>query len=544
MRFGRVLVILALLLIVAIAPVSAQTNGFVAAWPQEINSLNPLYTTQTFAGYTYQLFLAPAWWLDADLNPVPALVTEIPSADNGGISEDGTTFTLTLKEGMTWSDGDPLDSADFVFTYDMILAEENQVLSQSPYDRIAGVEAPDATTVVITFEEPYAPWLGLFTYVLPEHILGPIFEADGTLLDAPFNLNPTVGSGPFVPVEVDITSFARFEANESYVLGRPNIDTIVIEFIPDDQAYLANLLTGDVQLGTFVPYNDVPNLRDEGINVEIIPSGYNEGLFFNVGEGGNPALQDVRVREAVALGIDRATINVDLNADATFVPSGYWENTPYDNPDLEPVPYDPDRARELLDEAGWVSTGDPLVEGGDGLRTRDGVELEIRYSATTRQIRQDIQAVAQQQLGELGIRVVIENYPGSDFFAGYADGGVIATGNYDLAEWSSSPDAFPDPNTARFTCGEVPSDENPSGGNWNYYCNPDLDALYEVQLTQTDSGERIATWHEIDSILREEYIWVGIWHDADVWVINPSLQNVNLNGVQPFWDVQNWEVAN
>ncbi len=538
------LFVLALLVFSLASLAGAQDQkAITVSWLQEPDNLNPMYTTMTFSGYTYQLFLAPAWTLDAELNPLPVLVEEIPSAENGGFNEDGTVITLTLKEGLTWSDGDPLDSADFLFTYEMVMSESNTPVSQSPFDRIASIEAPDAATVVMTFDAPYAPWLGLFNYVLPEHVLAPVFEADGTIDNAEFNRNPTVSSGPYVLETWDFGNFARFSANESYVFGRPNIDVIVVTFVPDDQTYVANLLNGSAQVGTFVPANEVPGLQDAGLRVEIIPSGYNEGWYLNTDpELAHPAVTDAKVREAIAHGFDRESVVNDLLLGVLPAAASWWENTPYANPDLEPVPYDPDYARQLLDEAGWVQTGDPLFEGSDGLRAKEGVELRLRFATNTRQIRQDIQAVAQQQLGDLGIDIIIENYESNVFFNGFADGGPVATGTYDIAEWSASPASFPDPDTSRYTCDEIPNTDNPVGGNWNYYCDPELDALFEAQINETDFDARVAIWHEIDKMIYDSYIWVGVWHDADIWVLSDSLVNANINGVTPFFDVHNWDV--
>ena len=464
--------------------------------------------------------------------------------DNGGFNEDGTVITLTLKEGLTWSDGEALDSADFLFTYEMVLSEQNAPVTTSPYDRVASVEAPDAQTVVITFDEPYAPWLGLFSWVLPEHVLRPVFEDEGTLDFAEFNQAPSVASGPYILEDWDFGNFARFVANESYVGGRPNIDQIIVTFVPDDTTYVRNLAAEESDLGTFVAPSDVPELEEAGLTVEVIPSGYNEGWYLNVDpELAHPAMTDVLVRQAIAHAFNRDAISTDLLNGVLPPAASYWENTPYANPDLAPVAYDPDRARELLDEAGWVQTGDPLVTDGDGLRTKDGVELRLRFITNTRQVRRDVQAVAQQQLREVGIDVELENYESNVFFNGYVDGGPAATGQYDIAEWSASPDTFPDPDTARFMCAQIPTDDAPTGGNWNYYCNEELDALFEEQVTATDFNERVEIFHQIDEILYNDYVWVGVWHDADIWVINPRIENAIINGVSPFWNVVEWDVA-
>lgn len=528
--------VVSLLLLALAAPGFAQGKSITVTWPQEPDSLNPMYTTMTFAGYTIGLYLAPAWNLDENLNPNPVLVAEIPSVDNGGISADGTTFTLKLREGMTWSDGEPIDSADFAFTHEMVVSPSNTPLSTSPWDRIGSIETPDATTVVVTFDTPYAPWLGLFSYVLPEHVLRPVFEADGTLDTAAFNRAPSVASGPYVFESWDVGNFMRFTANSSFAGGTPIIETMVVRFITEDAPYVQSLIAGDSQIGTFVPFDQVPALEAAGLTVLLLPSGYNEAWFLNAGPGAHPAMADVNVRKAIALGFDRFGVVNDLLLGATYPSSSFWEGTPYANPNLDAVPYDPAMAAQLLDEAGWVDSD------GDGVRDKDGEKLSLRFITNTRGIRRDIQAVAQQQLGEIGIEIALENFPSDIFFNGYADGGPAARGEYDIAEWSASVGSFPDPDTDRFVCSQIPSDESPSGGNWTYYCDPEMDALFAQQVTQTDYEERIATFHAIDELIYNSYTWVGVWFDADVWVVGSGLLNVNLNGVTPFFDVVNWDV--
>lgn len=532
------LLLVLLLLVGAVVPASAQGKSVTVSWTQEPDNLNPMYTTMTFSGYTNGLLFATAWDYDENYNPVPVLLTEVPSPENGGISEDGTTFTFKLKEGLMWSDGDPLDSTDFKFTYDMYMSDQNTPLTRAPFDQFAGVEAPDPTTFIIRFDQPYAPWVGTLNYkVLPEHVLAPIFEEAGTLDGAEFNRQPTVSSGAYVLAEYSPGSFMRFTPNPNFVLGVPKIETLVVTFIPDDQAYVASLQAGDTDLATFFPASDVETLRDAGVDVRLIASGYNEGLFFNVSpERGHPALQDVNVRKALAMAFDRFSISEDLNYGVLPPGSSFWEQTPFENPDLEPVPFDLQQAAALLDEAGWTDTD------GDGIRDKDGVKLELRFAATTRQIRQDMQALAQQWFGEIGVGVIIQNYESNVFFNGYAEGGPVATGDYDVATWSSNPN-FPDPDTVRFQCDQVPSDENPAGDNWNYFCDPELDKLFEQQRVTTDYDQRVEVFHQIDQMLYDQYVWVNTWYDADLWGVGPKLQNVRLNGITPFFDVVNWDVS-
>jgi peptide/nickel transport system substrate-binding protein len=369
------MVTLAALLLMITLPASAQGGKSVTIlYPQELDSMNRMYSSMYFQEITQDLYLAPAWTFDHDLNPYPVLVTEIPSVANGGINEDGTVITLSVRDDITWSDGEPITASDFVFTYEMYVSPDNITNSPYPYSPddgiIVSIEAPDDLTVVVTFTEPFASWLTtIFREVLPEHVLRPVFEDEGTLDNAEWNRNPTVGSGPFVFDEWEIGSFIRFVRNDNYYNSAANLDSVIIQFVTDDVAYVDTLIAGGGDFGTFIAYSDLPQLEDAGLTPEFVNSGYNEQWLFNLREGlGHPALQDVKVREALTLGFNRSVITEDLFDGRTYPASGYWEGSPYDNPDVDAPPYDPDRATQLLDEAGWVESN------GDGTRDKDGVE--------------------------------------------------------------------------------------------------------------------------------------------------------------------------
>jgi peptide/nickel transport system substrate-binding protein len=443
-RFGLLMLLLVVTTVVPL--VNAQGSSLTIAWPQEPDSLNPMYTTMTYGNYTISLFYASPWVFNSTLEPVPVLLTEMPSSENGGISEDGTTFTLRLKEGMTWSDGEALDSADFLFTYEMYMAETNSPISRGAYELMASYETPDPLTVVITFPEPYSPWLGMLSAILPEHIFRPVFDENGTLDGSELDRAPAVSSGPYLFTEWNTGNFISAAANPNYVMGAPKIETMIVRFIADEEPYVQSLISGEIAIATFFSFSSAPQIEQAGIEVQLLPSGYNEGWYFNQGPDGHPALQDVNVRKAVVLAFDRDAINSDLNYNATYTGTSIWEGTPYANPDLEPYPFDPEMAAQLLDEAGWVDSN------GDGTRDKDGVELVLRFVTNQRQIRLDIAAIVQQQLGEVGIGVELINYPSDQFFGGFAEGGPVSTGQYDIAQWSSAPGGFPDPNTRAMLC--------------------------------------------------------------------------------------------
>ncbi len=508
-------------------------------YTQEFDTLSPLYTDMWFSWTTWQLYLSWAWEFDQNNEPFPRLVAEIPSQENGGINADGTVITMHLKDGIKWSDNVPITADDFIFTWAMAVSPKNAVTSAYPYDNVDSVTAPDPKTVVITFKQPFAPWLAtLWHGILPAHILQPIYDAEGTIDNADWLKNPTVGCGPYIFKEWESGSYARFVRNKNYWGKAPKIDEIFIRFVPDDASQVAALQAGDADLGTFIPYNDVPALEAAKINIVTEPSGYNEGLFFLVNaEKGNPALLETDVRKAIAMAIDREAINRDLLLGLTKVPASFWDAMPfYNNPALTNYPYDPGQAKALLDAAGWVDSN------GDGVRDKNGVELVLDYGTTIRDVRQDAQAVFQQQLAAVGIKVDLHTNDSDVYFASYGDNGPAATGQYDIMEWSDGP-VFPDADIYYWLCSEIPSQEYPTGSNWFYLCDDKLDALIQQQASQVNAAERQQTISQINQLFHDQVYWLGLWQDPDVWAVGPRLAGVKFSGVTPFYNITDWSLT-
>lgn len=506
---------------------------------QEFDTLNPLYTNMWFSEITQQLWNAWAWNFNDKNEAVPYLVKELPTMENGGISADGKTITLHLREDIKWSDGTPLTSDDFVFTYEMAISPKNAVASTYPYDQLEGIDAPDKYTVVMKFSEPFAPWQATFWKgILPAHVLKPVYDKDGTIDNAEWNLKPTVGCGPYIFKEWESGSFARFVVNENYWGEKPKIGEIFIRFVPDDASQVAALKAGDGDLGTFIAYSDIPALEEAGVKIVSVFSGYNEGMFFVISEEvGHPAMLDVRVRKAIAMGINRESITKNLLLGKTGVPASYWDALPfYNTPPLQNYPYDPEAAKKLLDEAGWVDTN------GDGVRDKDGVELVLTYGTTIREVRQDTQAVVQQDLAKIGIKVELMSYDSDVFFASYDQQGPAAKGELDIMQWSDTSN-FPDPDYYYWYCDEIPTDEYPQGANWQFLCDEELDGLFRLQAKQVDPTERQKTFAKINQIFFDKVYWLGLWQDPDLWAIGKRLTNYKLSGVTPFYSIVEWDIA-
>jgi len=508
------------------------------AWTQEPDSLNTYYSDMWFADILGQLFDCWAWEYDDTNSPYPHLVTEIPSIENGGLSEDGLTITLRLRDNIVWSDGTPITSADFKFTYDMIMEDANAVNSLYPYDYLDSVETPDDLTVVMNFAEPFAAWESSFWQgMLPAHILQPVFDAEGSISEAEWNLAPSVGCGPYVFDEWESGSFMRFVKNENYWKGTAKIDEIFLQFVPDDAAQTAALAAGDADLGTFPPLSDIPGLQDAGLTVFSVNGGYSEGWFFNMRDMASPGAKDLVVRQAVAMSIDRQAIVDDLLLGLSVPANTLWDAIPtYVSPDIVPWEYDPEGAKALLEAAGYVDSD------GDGIREDlEGNPLTLIHGTTIREIRQDIQAVTQQQLLEVGINLDIQSWDSDIFFGSYADGAAPAVGDVDIMEWSDST-YFPDPDTDYYLCSQLPDDENPWGYNY-YICDEELDALFQAQIVETDPAKRAEIFYQITKYMHDNVYWFGLYVDPDMWLVNSDVTGVKFSGVTPFYNIMEWDFA-
>jgi peptide/nickel transport system substrate-binding protein len=251
---------------------------------------------------------------------------------------------------------------------------------------------------------------------------------------------------------------------------------------------------------------------------------------------GHPALQDVRVRQAIALAVDQASVTQEILLGQTQPAVSYWDNTPYSDPSLTPWPYDPARANQLLDEAGWIDTN------GNGIRDQFGTELILSHATTPRTDRQAAQARFAEQLAQVGIQLDLYSYSLEYLLSGYNQNGPAATGQLDIWQYASVT-SFPDPDTPEWLCSEFPAFGNPDGQNWSRVCDEELDSLFKQQIAQVDLAQRQATFQQISRIIYEKVYMLGIWQDPDLWGLGARLQNVRLSGATPFFSIREWDLT-
>ena len=314
-------------------------------------------------------------------------------AEDMQVSEDGMTWTVTIREDVKFTDGEPLTAEDVVFTYNTV--KENS--SVNDFTMLKEAVAVDGKTVEFRMERPYSIWPYSMAIVgiVPEHAYGPDYGEH------------PVGSGRYIMKQWDKGQQIIFEANPDYYGEAPKMKKVTVLFMDEDAAYAASL-AGQVDLAyTSASYSDqtidgyellaYETVDNRGINLPAVPASVDEKG--NV--VGNDFTSDVRVRRAINIGIDREEMieNV-LNGYGTAAYS-ICDKMPWYNETAE-VSFDLESAKALLDEAGWTA-------GSDGIRQKDGVraELNILY-ASGDSVRQALAADMQNQLKELGIEASIE----------------------------------------------------------------------------------------------------------------------------------------
>lgn len=549
-------------------PIALPASGakvVTGGWTQEPDNIVPFYTVMSYADWIAQLTLEGLAKWDQDGKMVPALAADIPSAENGGVSADGLTITWHLKPCLFWSDGEPLTSADVKFTWEANVDPANASVQKTGYDKIASIDTPDDTTVVLHFSALYPPWQVLLTQgpnnagaILPKHIL----EGKTGLEKDPFIHWPTVSSGPWVITDWVAGDHMTLLPNPNFYAGRAKLDSIQIKFVPTPETALAALQTGDIDWYPDFSESDISTLnqlQDQGVlKSQVVPGSDFEHYFFNMGvkagvkdasgavlpksqsdvDGFCP-FKDVRVRKAIILGINRQAIVDALLEGKTTVPPSQWPNSSWTNANLPVDAYDPTQAAALLDEAGYKLGSDGIRSGPcDGKNTK----LSFGFETTDKQIRVDIALATQSDLKKIGIEFKPTHLPAGTFFATYTDGGNMPHGKYDMAGYTTGYYPDPYPSGGDWLC-DIPSKDNPGGTNQYHYCDPQLVSLFDAVNATADPAARKTAIDAVQKYLYDNSLVVMMYARANVYgmtnrfVPGPFGFTSNMDWNSEVWDV-------
>ena len=496
---------------------------------EEPDTLNPIAgPLMFFAQEVQQSLFANLFTLQPNGSLAPDLATVVPTTANGGISANGLTYTLHLRSDAKWTNGKPVTSEDVYVTYQLETNPKVKVASNLGWNDVASFKTISPTEFQITLKKPDQPFLAtVFTQTQPGIVPASVFKgmSAAQVNASPYGHDPTVTDGPYKFVSWQPGAAITVTRNPLWFGTKPKIKTIVFKIIPSTNTLLTTAEANGLNVFAGVPIQNVPQVQKiAGSKLYYANSSLFEMIYTNQR---NPILQDVRVRQALEMGINRAAIvktllggrGTLLAADQSPASWGY-------DPNLKPWPYDPAQAAKLLTQAGWVM-------GSGGVRQKNGKPLSLVYSTTSgNTTREATQRLVQTWLGKIGVKITIHNYEAAALF-----GTILPSGQgWDLAEVAYN-DQAANPASPQANFG--------TGGsfNWGKFSDPTLDHLYAEQATMTSQSQRQPVMFQIEKELHTQL--------PSLWLYSPQSidSTFNMTGYQPnpwmqdTWNVQDWALT-
>jgi len=519
------------------------TKQIIIGMTQEPNTLDPLFSEMAVSFEGLGLIFEDMVERDDAWNYHPRLVTEIPSFENGLVKRlPGNKIQVTwhLKEGLKWADGTPITPEDFIFTHQMIMDDRLPVITRDTDRRIEKMEAPDDHTLIVTWKEPYAYYILGHTTLVPKHIVEAEYKKNPEKYhESLFNKKP-IGNGPFQLTEWASGSHLIFERNPHWTGPQPIFEKVIYKFITSTNALESNLLSGTIDAISPIGLSldqalDFERRHGDKFAFHYKPALTWEHIDCNLDD---PILKDKRVRQALLYGANRQMISDVLFqgkqqvADSWLPPKHYGYN-----PKIKHYPYDPDKAKKLLEEAGWV-------ESTDGIRVNNrGDKLRLTIMATAgNKTREQTEQILQSDWRKIGIDLEIVNQPGQVFF-----GDTMRHRKFKhlaLYAWMMSPVSDGE---GLWTKESIPSEKN----NWEGQNNPGwineetnkIDHLVPVTLEESKRKELL---HQQQVIWAEEIPALPLFFRSDISVTPKNLENWKMTGtLTPItWNAETWKFAN
>jgi peptide/nickel transport system substrate-binding protein len=536
---------------------------------QEANIFNPFYLGQVTEANVASTTWATLIVLTDDLRYAPDLATAVPTVDNGGVTlgegGDAMTVTWTLRDGLKWSDGEDLTCDDFLYAHEWVLDPDNVGVITTGYD-ISETECVSDTEMIQHFTEVYEGYITMNYAPLPRHYLEDIPMADqsagaGMRADEVADL-PV--SGAFKFESVTPGAEIRLVRNDLYTspfTGKPaHLDTLIFKWYGDATALIAGYRAGEVDFATDLAESDVPAVEDLGDQVSSVAALLYEFLRpnwadgSNVGEDGvgdcsrNPAVQDrgdgcpvsdPAFREAITYAIDKEEINERILGGNAQVANGSITPSAWFYSEQPASVYDPEKAKQILEAAGWVDSD------GDGVREKEGLRAKIELCTTTLQRRVDTLALLGNWLGDVGIEAVPNPVSAADIFSAYNESTIdtpcaLGRSNYDLAEHAFSSSI--DPLGGYFSYHS--SQFEPDGANDAQIVDADIDAAYDLVRSSVDFAAIKDAMATVQQVMYEKTVEIPLYYRKAIELHSPTLGNFWANGSQagPTWNAVDWYV--
>jgi peptide/nickel transport system substrate-binding protein len=491
MRLRTFVALLVAIAAIAVAwtalPAGAQDDGakkkvLKLGWAQDVQTLNPFVAQdeENFRIWALNWDLLVSFSPD-DLTPAPGI------AESWDVSPDKKTVTFKLIEGAKWSDGKPITSKDVKYSLDQLGG--NGLIFSGYTSNVTSVETPDDQTVIVHTSQPDARIVGgLFVYIIPEHVYGktPVKQLTGSYQPE----LPLVGSGPYVVTEFQHGRIVKMERNPNFRGEKPNYDEIQFIKYGTTDAVIRALKLGEIDATMEVEPTAFSQVeKTDNIKAVRAPSPSFTELAFNLCQKKdcpdakfNPAIQDPVVRQAVGYAVDRTRVNEISSRGTSFVGHGLlptYYKAFYEKP-AEDYAYDPDKANQLLDDAGWTREGDGVRKKGDQTLSFD---LFVRSESPS-----DTQAakVIAEQARDVGIdfKVQVVSVDKLTEITTRKNDGVPAP-DFDSFVWGWGGDPY-DPSALLelVTTGDI------GGSSDSFYSNPEYDRLFKQQTGEFDQEKR------------------------------------------------------
>jgi peptide/nickel transport system substrate-binding protein len=537
LRRLAVLVVLAVIGALQGAPRAATAGELTIGITQFPSTLNPLIDSMLAKSYVLAMTQRPVTAYDEEWQLACFLCVELPSLENGlAVPEDledgkrGIAVTYRLHPEATWGDGKAVTAEDLVFTWQVGRHPKSGVSDAEAFRRILDIEVIDDKTVRLHVDRITFDYNALGLTPLPAHIERPLFEADPeayrnrTAFDSD-PTNPGLAFGPYRVAEVVSGARIVLVPNPTWWGEKPAFDKITVRVIENTAALEANLLSGAIdmiagELGLTLD-QALAFERRHGEDYRVT---YKAGLIYEHLDLNldNPILADRRVREALILALDRETLSARLFDGRQPVAHSSVSPLDWIHDEATPRhPFDPARAKALLDEAGWsvVKGGLRYNQAGEPLR------IELMTTAGNRS-RELVEQVLQSQWRAIGIDARIRNEPARVFF-----GETVSKRKFTGAAmfaWLSAPESVP---RTTLHSEQIPSADNAwSGQNYTGYRNPEMDGLLETIETELDREKRRGLWSRLQRLYVAELPVIPLYWRANAYVLPDWLEGLKPTG--------------
>jgi peptide/nickel transport system substrate-binding protein len=541
---------------------------------QEANEFNPYYLGQVTEANVASAAWASVITLTSDYKYAPDLAVDIPTTTNGGVKVpgdggDAMTVTWKLKDGLKWSDGEALTCDDFKYAWEWVLDKDNVGVITEGWNKITAFDCPDATTMVLHFSEIFEGYITLLSAPLPRHYLSKIPMADQTQ-GAGFRADEVKNlpvSGAFKFDSVTPGAELRLVRNDNYngfKLNKPaNLDTLIFKWYGDADAMIAGFAAGEVDIATDLQDSDIPKLEAQGLkdSVSAIPAFLYEFLRPNWADGtkvdattgvggcsrnaqvadrgtGCP-MSDPAMRQAVAYAVDKNEINTRLLGGTVEIANTNISPDAWFFAQESPATFDPEKAKSVLDAAGWVA-------GADGIRSKGGLRAKIELCTTTRQVRIDTLNLIVGYLKNVGIEAIANPVNAADIFAAFNEGTkdtacALSHSNFDLAEHAFSSSLDPLGNYFSYHSSQF----EPDGANDAQVVNADIDKALDLVKTTVDLVAIKHAMADFQAVYVSQTVEIPLYYRKQVDLVNNAkVGNFFGNPTQagPTWNAVDWYI--